>query len=67
MLYVRLAHGGGVVEVFDAAQAVLDEDALTLLAADGHPVCRFPKLDVLAYAPTQDRLQEEPDAAAPGS
>jgi hypothetical protein len=55
LYYVRLARGG-IVEVNDAENADIEGEFLVLRAADGHPVCRFLRLDVLAYSTRRDLL-----------
>jgi hypothetical protein len=60
MLYVRLARGG-IVEVLEAVSAALDDDLLILQDALGRMICRFERLDVLAYGPKRELLDTGPE------
>ena len=59
MLYLRLARGGGVVEINDAEEAAIEGEYLILKAGDGRVIGRFPRLDVLAYSAKPDLLEDE--------
>lgn len=58
MLFIRLARGGGVVQVLDAESARVEDEELVCRAADGHVVCRFERLDVLAFSPNRDIVED---------
>ena len=58
MLFIRLARGGGVVQVLDAESARVDEEEFVCIAADGRIVCRFARLDVLAYSTNRDVVED---------
>jgi hypothetical protein len=56
VLYLRLAHGGGVVEVLDADDAIVEDEKLVLKTNQGRVICRFERLDVLAYSARPEML-----------
>jgi hypothetical protein len=58
LLYLRLAHGGGIVEVIDATEVEIEDDKVVLKAADGRVVCRFEQLDVLAFSKRLEALDD---------
>ena len=59
MLYLRLAHGGGIVQVYEAEAAAIEEDDLVLRSARGAVICRFERLDVLAYSSDRALIEKE--------
>jgi hypothetical protein len=56
MLFLRLARGG-IVEVFEAAIAEREDEFLLVKAADGRTICRFSRLDVLAFSTRRDLIE----------
>jgi hypothetical protein len=65
MLYLRLANTNGIAEICDAEDCSIEDDDLVMRAADGHVVARFLRLDVLAFSPRRDRLEQSDGSAPP--
>jgi hypothetical protein len=65
VLFLRLIDSASIIEITDAEDAAIEDDLLVCRAADGHVVCRVPRLEVLAYSKIRASVEEPNEPSSP--